>query len=180
MKPIPGCPGYFATEDGRIWSAPRYDAIGHQQGGRWLKPLPNNKMGHCVVHLYVGGRRATRAIHRLVLETFVGPCPAGMEACHNNGDPTDNRLENLRWDTHSNNAKDAVQHGTSGFLNPDYPRLRGESNGMAKLNEAQVRLIEFSVLKNGCTRKSVAAIFGVSSSLVKQIASHKIWRHLWV
>lgn len=51
-------------------------------------------------------------IHRLVLETFVGPCPEGMEACHNNGNPADNRVENLRWDTHIANMADQRVHGT--------------------------------------------------------------------
>ncbi|MGO1563156.1 MAG: HNH endonuclease signature motif containing protein [Actinomycetaceae bacterium] len=53
-----------------------------------------------------------RLVHRLVLEAFIGPCPEGMEACHNNGNRTDNRLENLRWDTRLANAHDAIRHGT--------------------------------------------------------------------
>lgn len=36
-------------------------------------------------------------VHRLVLETFVGPCPEGHDADHINGDREDNRLANLRW-----------------------------------------------------------------------------------
>ena len=56
----------------------------------------------------IGG---TKYIHRLVLEAFVGPCPEGMETCHNNGVRTDNRLENLRWDTSSANNDDIVKHG---------------------------------------------------------------------
>lgn len=35
-----------------------------------------------------------------------------MAACHNNGDCTDNRLLNLRWDTVSANHLDKVIHGT--------------------------------------------------------------------
>ncbi len=54
----------------------------------------------------------TMFAHRAVLLAFVGPCPEGMEACHNNGDPLDNRVENLRWDTRSNNTLDKVAHGT--------------------------------------------------------------------
>ena len=36
----------------------------------------------------------TRSVGRLVLEVFVGPCPPGMEACHNDGDPHNNWLDN--------------------------------------------------------------------------------------
>jgi hypothetical protein len=51
-------------------------------------------------------------VHQLVLEAFVGPRPRGMESCHNNGNQTDNRLVNLRWDTKSENNLDRVRHGT--------------------------------------------------------------------
>lgn len=50
---------------------------------------------------------------RSVLETFVGPCPEGMECCHfPERDRSNNRLDNLRWDTHHENVLDAVRHGT--------------------------------------------------------------------
>lgn len=52
-----------------------------------------------------------RRVHLLVLETFVGPRPHGMFGCHNDGDKDNNRLENLRWDTASNNSYDTVRHG---------------------------------------------------------------------
>ena len=54
----------------------------------------------------------TRLVHRLVLEAFVGPRPEGMVARHLNGDPGDNRLENLAWGTQSENNYDKVRHGT--------------------------------------------------------------------
>ena len=46
-----------------------------------------------------------------VLEAFVGPCPPGLEACHGNDVADDNRLENLRWDTRTENQLDRVRNG---------------------------------------------------------------------
>lgn len=51
-----------------------------------------------------------RAVHRLVLEAFSGPCPEGLEACHNDGNKLNNRLDNLRWDTHRSNCIDRELH----------------------------------------------------------------------
>jgi hypothetical protein len=66
------------------------------------------KSGRRYVNLKGKGRR----IHRLVLQAFVGPCPAGQECCHGDGDPSNNVLSNLRWGTRSDNRRDSVGHGT--------------------------------------------------------------------
>jgi hypothetical protein len=42
----------------------------------------------------------------------VGPRPEGLEGCHWNDDPTDNRVDNLRWGTRSANVLDSVRNGT--------------------------------------------------------------------
>ena len=79
--------------------------------GRVLRPAPDAS-GHLRVALCPGdGRQHTKKVHRLVLEAFVGPCPDGMECCHANGDPADNRLANLRWDTPASNTQDRIRHG---------------------------------------------------------------------
>ena len=75
---------------------------------RILRPGPSN-YGHMSVVL---GRGNTRMVHTLVLEAFVSPRPPGMDSCHNDGNPKNNRLDNLRWDTRSNNIRDGVRHGT--------------------------------------------------------------------
>ncbi len=74
-----------------------------------LRPLAirRNDDGYCFVNLDLDGKTYSRSVHQLVLETFVGPRPEGMEACHYpDDDKSNNRLENLRWDTHGENAKD--------------------------------------------------------------------------
>lgn len=69
------------------------------------------------VHVVLGKHRAnvrnSFLVHRLVLAAFVGPCPSGMEGCHNDGNPLNNSVDNLRWDTHRNNEADKRRHGTN-------------------------------------------------------------------
>lgn len=49
-------------------------------------------------------------VHRLVLETFVGQCPEGMECDHVNRDRSDNRLQNLRWVPHKENQRNTANN----------------------------------------------------------------------
>jgi hypothetical protein len=63
-------------------------------------------------NLKVDGKQHNSYVHRLVAAAFIGPCPDGMEVCHNNGDPFDNRVDNLRYDTHAANVADRFIHGT--------------------------------------------------------------------
>jgi hypothetical protein len=48
----------------------------------------------------------------LALEAFVGPRPDGFVGCHNDDDPLNNHISNLRWDTYSGNNRDLVRLGT--------------------------------------------------------------------
>jgi len=74
--------------------------------------VPYIRNGYPSVALSQGGVVTKLYVHRLVLLAFWGQPLPGEEACHNNGDRTDNRLENLRWDRHGSNMDDAVAHGT--------------------------------------------------------------------
>jgi hypothetical protein len=60
-----------------------------------------------------GGKQQVKFVHRAVLEAFVGPRPEkNWQARHLNGNPTDNRLVNLKWGTPSENSRDQLLHGT--------------------------------------------------------------------
>lgn len=72
----------------------------------------------------------------MVLETFRGPCPPGLEGCHGDGDGFHNELANLRWDTHQSNMQDAIDHGT--FVPP--PRARGAKLRTRRAIRAAVHL----------------------------------------
>ena len=81
------------------------------------RKLGEKKSGHMKISLWKGGKEKTLHVHSMVLEAFVGPRPEGLVACHENGNPGDNRVENLRWDTHSSNAYDKRKHGTDHKVN---------------------------------------------------------------
>lgn len=115
-RPIPGWEGvYEITATGSIRSLPRVVPGGftgsRRLPGRVLHPV-KDPSGHLGVTLSAGAKRERASVHRLVARTFIGPCPEGEEVCHNNGDPADNRVENLRYDTRTANLLDAVKHGT--------------------------------------------------------------------
>lgn len=79
---------------------------------RILSQAALDESGHPLVSIHKPGHPRTCTVHGLVMLAFRGGTPAGLEICHNNGVATDNRLENLRFDTHVANMADAKAHGT--------------------------------------------------------------------
>jgi len=104
---------YEASDKGRVRSLDRciFDKNGvkYRLSGILLALNPNSD-GYPSVCL----SGVTKTVHRLVLEAFVGPCPDGLECCHEDDEPTNNCLSNLRWDTKSENQKDSYRHGRKG------------------------------------------------------------------
>ena len=90
--PIPGWPNYEVSDLGRVRNI----------NGRVLKPFTKSH-SYLAVDLHHGDAMRRAYVHRLVLESFVGACPAGCEAYHVNDVATDNRLANLRWTPHAHN-----------------------------------------------------------------------------
>jgi hypothetical protein len=122
-----------------------------------------------VVTLCKNKMRYTKMVHRLVAEAFLGPCPSGMECCHNNGVAADNRLLNLRYDTHKSNIDDRARHGRV---------PKGENHARAKLTELQVHEIRSAYKAGGVTLKQIAKKYGVNFTLIHAIIKRKIWQHV--
>lgn len=152
-KEIPGFPGYVADVFGSVWSAwipGRYPRIG-DHAWRLLKP-DYSRDGHASLWLSQGGKQVRHYVHHLILWAFVGPAPDGMEACHRNGDRADNRIENLRWDTHAGNQADNIRNGTT---------TKGTRNARAILGEGDVIQIRRR-LAGGEKRRALAKEYGYS------------------
>lgn len=119
------------------------------------------------------GRGNMRRVHRLVLEAFVGPAPAGTEGCHNDGNPQNNALSNLRWDTHAENMLDQVRHGTKAAP----PTFRGETHPMTKLTAGDVLFIRAQPQRRGLLAE-MSRRFGVSDITIKRIRDRQVWTHI--
>ncbi|UOE45960.1 NUMOD4 motif-containing HNH endonuclease [Agromyces larvae] len=102
---------HLVSDGGQVRTIDRHDRLGRFRKGVALRPSTLNG-GHQMVRLALDGNQKPALVHRLVLEAFVGPAPEGTEGCHNDGNPANNRLENLRWDTPSANHRDKREHGT--------------------------------------------------------------------
>ena len=167
---IPDFPGYQVSNLGNVrsWWLMRQHKLGNKP--RLLKLQIQNKSDNYAV-AYIGlwrdGKQPRRLVHRLVLEAFVGPCPKGCEACHNDGDSLNNGLENLRWDTMGMNKADAVRHGS----------YRGIRNPKSKLTPVQVREIR-SLATRGVSRYDLAETFNMSHSEISRVITHQNWRHV--
>jgi hypothetical protein len=110
--PVAGYEGiYEASSQGRVRSLPRMDTRGRKVRGRYLA-ITLHPSGHQQVKLSRDGRSKQGKLHRVVLIAFAGPPPEGREVLHADGNPANNRVENLRWGTRSENLRDSVRHGT--------------------------------------------------------------------
>lgn len=170
-RAIPGYEGLYEVSDrGRVRGLDRL--VRHSRGG--LQILAGRVMRltlngpYLRVSLCKEGTVRPHNVHRLVLEIFRGPCPDGAEGRHLDGDPINNRLENLSWGTHTENIRDSIRHGT---------RPRGEVVASSKLTEDDVRLIR-ARLEEGVPQRKIAEEFGVAQTLISRIARRGIWGHV--
>lgn len=162
-REIPDCPGFMAGSDGSLWS--------NWTRGRWPRrtdswfPAPvrrEKKAGSplSVLLRTTSGFRVTDFVHRVILTTFVGPCPDGMIACH---DPdynrTNNALNNLRWATPTANSADCKRHGR-------HPSGGNHTN--SKLRDEDIPTI-FDLRRAGITHGDIAERFGVARVAITRI-----------
>lgn len=176
-RDVPGYEGLYAVSDsGQVKSLERFIHQATRWGGmvsrRWPEKLlaqtPDNgpyAYGRLQVKLSKDGKAKTHLVHRLVAAAFLGPCPDGCEVAHNDGDVSNNRVENLRYATPRENTHDKFMHGTV---------LRGSQIGNSKLTEEQAIAIKSA---NG-RYQEIADRFGIAIAQVSRIKSGKRWGHL--
>lgn len=162
-KDIHGYEGrYQASNLGRVKSLER--KVPSKAGYRTvqqkiLKQHIRDKGGHLGCSLGQGSNNM--CVHRAVALAFLGPIPDGMEVLHNNGIPTDNRPENLRYGTRSENILDVFYQGKP----------------WKKLTIDDVQAIRFGI-SSGHSYSELSWQFDVCTATIKDIASGR--RYSWL
>jgi hypothetical protein len=127
---------YEVSAQGKVRSLGRVDSLGRRIAPAILRGSPDGE-GYRNVSLTAAsepgrpGRTTTHRVHVLVLTAFVGPRPAGLEACHGDDVPDNCALANLRWDAAEGNFEDQFRNksGRTGVGRrlgaPRAPRVQG-------------------------------------------------------
>lgn len=147
-KDIPGYEGrYQASNLGRIRS------VNHEVTrvikGRVLRPRIR-KEGYPIVTLSGAG---PKDIHALVALAFHGPRKEGQQVRHLDGNPENNRADNLAYGTQSENERDKYRYGDK----------------RNKLTVDDVREIRKLLAQGTMTNGEIGALFGVSDATISQI-----------
>lgn len=148
---------YGVSDDGRV----RTDE------GRVLK-LTQGSTGYLYAHLRgLSKARKCATAHSLVAHCFHGPRPKGLQVRHLDGDPLNNRADNLAYGTARQNAQDAKMHGTL---------VRGQGFKNARLTDRGVAAIRR--LNGFVPLRVMADAMGASISIVSQAARRETWQHI--
>lgn len=156
---IPGYPGYQASDQGRIRTTDRMitgrDGRVELHHGRVLKPQ-RLKNGYYEVYISLGAavKKKHRTVHSLVAQTFLGEKPVGHDVMHLNGDRSDNRVENLKYGSRSENLRSTYDYGGR------------QANGKLSLEDVDVIRHRLS---RGESPILIAQDFGVDSAAVYHI-----------
>jgi hypothetical protein len=134
-KPIDGWEGLYEISNyGRVKSLARVvyrgdPVIKQHRKERILKPY-YNWCGRQLIGLVRDGEgQKTVQISRLVANTFIDNPENLPDLNHKDGDPTNNRIDNLEWTTKSDNMKHAWKNGlkehyTTHLSNNDIKKMR--------------------------------------------------------
>lgn len=136
------------------------DRVGYVDGPCWEWNGNINPQGYGTVRT----RGKTMGAHRVAYETWVGPIPDGMFACHRCDNPPCMNPAHIFPGTPQDNVTDMWDKGRAPTYDWDGPKLtRRDAEEIRRLRAA------------GISRMKVAAQYGLTLSYVSEITGGKVW-----
>lgn len=118
FMPVVGYEGlYEVGKDGSIWSL-NYGRSGQR---KQMVPTPYNKYGHLKVVLCKDGENKNCKVHQLVLNAYIPKPSAELVVMHVDSEASNNRLENLKWGTYTENNNDAHSKALQSLVHTNHP-----------------------------------------------------------
>jgi hypothetical protein len=145
FKPVVGFPGYFARDDGSIWSKKKGTL---KRLREWIRE------GRRCVGPYLNGRQIKYPRAYFVLRAFhpapIVP-PGKRLVCRHLDDNSMNDLPgNLAWGTQKENMRDMFYNGKFSLKVPDVWKIR-------ELSKSELTYLEISIII-GCNEKQVQSV----------------------
>lgn len=174
---IRGFPGYLVGTDGSVWTLWKRSGYGYGGGTfffigdtpRMMRTtIDKGGYAHVILRRNNDGRSYRRAVHKLVLTAFVGPCPRGKQCRHLDGNPSNNIKSNLKWGTAKENADDRALHGNT---------RTGTTNPRARFSEQDVKEMR-RLAADGVAPKAIGKKFNARYTTVSNIVSGRTWKSL--
>lgn len=140
----------------------------HRRCEKILKPVDigGKVSGYSVVDLGDGKKIVRHLLHRLVAVTFLDNPENKTQVNHKNGIKKDNRLENLEWNTRSENQLHSIATGLRSTV--------GIKNSQCKLSNEDV----LKIFNDKRTYSITSKEYGVSISTISDIKRGYSWSHV--
>jgi len=158
---------YEINRNGQVRSMDRTTT--RKNGTTWFRPSTLlktriDKYGYEIVTLWIHGECFTKKVHRLVAEAFIENPEGKKEVNHKDGNKINNHVNNLEWNTSSENKLHAFKNN-----------LLERSNKI--LTESEVGEIKFLISK-GYGNSEIAHLFEVTCGAIYSIRILSSWKHV--
>lgn len=170
-KQVIGYEGIYEVSNlGNIKSIGRYRFVKRNMSKCFFKELilkSGTSNGYLGVILNKECFRKRFSTHRLVAEAFIPNPENKPQVNHINGIKKDNRVQNLEWNTASENTQHAIKLGLLKIL-------KGENRYNSKLKKDDVLFIRNSILKT----KYLAEIYKVDQRTIRNVKNKKSYNNI--
>lgn len=167
-RPVVGYEDYYSVSNcGRVMatSNPKRTNVCEK-----LLSLKTSNKGYSTLGLCIHKNRKDVFVHRLVAEAFI-PNPENKPYVnHIDSNPSNNKVENLEWCTHSENMQHAWKFGNAKAMHE-----KDEIHPNSKMDEDKVREVRRLYYEEKMGQIDIAKMFNVNKNNISAIITWRTW-----